>query len=153
MIPSVTGEIACHARFGPAENPCGQVDPAAVEISFTVDGVPWNDFPPADPPVYQPSQPDNIELEASVSGLEARNLIYRWEAKSFSSEVDPPWLHLQSCDIVDRACAWNGTNFFWEDERVAFALIRLRASGCNGDIAQTIGPTQSATGVETFIEL
>lgn len=152
-ITSVTREIACHAQFGPASNPCGEVDPSEVDVAFSVDGIPWNDMPSADPPVYDPSDPSSISLVASVGGVATENLVYQWEVKPFHAEQDPPWIALQSCPLTESSCDWDGTQLFWDDDPVAAGLIRLIVEGCAGEVDETIGPTRDADGVATYVDL
>jgi hypothetical protein len=151
-LSSVTRAVDCHAEFGAPSHPCGEVDVSQVEASFTIDGIPWDDLPVADPPVHDPSDPSSISLVASVSGVPMEHLVYQWEVKPFHAELDPPWISLQSCRINESSCDWNGTQLFWDDDPVAAGLIRLKVSGCAGEVDETVGPTRNGDGVETYVD-
>jgi hypothetical protein len=154
VIPMVREEIACHADFGPAENPCGSIDPSAVEVSFTIDGIPWDALPAeGDPPVYDPADPTDIALAATVSGVAPRQLVYAWAIKPYHAERMTPWIDLQSCEITAPTCRWDGTALRWEDTPVSVGLLRLTVRGCAGEVDETVGPAHDGSGTPVFVDL
>jgi len=152
VISSVTQRVDCYAEFGTPTSPCGDLDPTTVEVDFTVDGIPWDGMPTEDPPVYDAADPTDIELVATVEGVSEELLVYDWEVKPFDAMQDPPWLDLQQCGVTETRCTLDGTMVRWNDQVVNAGLIRLGVRGCAGEIDSTVGPTQDADAVPTYVD-